>query len=175
MGLVADPSGISVQLYDDQNQPLGNPVFGKFTHLCSVDRRVRTNIEPLTTAETKFPGSKDWLTEVVVADTPERLEALAPAALQAQVCAFSSCASHRVSVLLHVGNDDPKRIDGCTVIASGPVVPRKPTPEEPEPPKEPQVRVVHVKAFDPGVEMDESHPMIDEFNGWASELNALSV
>src|SRR5687767_4879495 len=109
MGLVADPGGISVQLYDDQNRPVGNPVFGKFTHLCSVNRTERTNIEPLSIAEAKFPGSKDWLTEVVVADTPQRLEALAPAALRAPSCAFSSCASHRVSVLLHVGDDEPKR------------------------------------------------------------------
>ena len=155
MGTRVDKSGISVQLYDENNQPAGRPLFGRHAELFGKLRRDVLKGHPPSQEESDHPGSEDWLTLVAVADTPERLKAIVGRSTRGKI-PNTSHSSRRVQVEVHVGNTRMS-LGGRTTIASGPVVSIKP----------PRIDVVHVKVFAEGTAMDSKHPHIDEFDGGA--------
>ena len=155
MGTRVDKSGISVQLYDDANQPIGRPLFGRHAVLHGeLQKSVIKRGPPASKEEREHAGSEDWLTLVAVADTPERLKAIV-GSTKGKI-PNTSHSSRRVQVEVHVGSSRLS-LGGRITIASGPVVSIKP----------PRIDVVHVKVFDEGAAMDARHPHIDEFEGGA--------
>jgi hypothetical protein len=103
MGLVANPNGITLKFAD------GSSVSGAFARLYSKRR-------PLAPDEdVPFLGSQDWLTDVLVADSKEKLDALPPTGTtndQTSACSMNVCAQWDVG-----GNKG--KLTGCTTIADG--------------------------------------------------------
>jgi hypothetical protein len=87
-----------------------------------IQRGIAAGRNP-TSAETALPGSEDWLTRVLVADSPQKLAALVQQALtESDGDALTSAASRRVRYEKHFGNRrEPSR--EVLTIADGDVVP----------------------------------------------------
>lgn len=161
MGLRTDKSGISVQLYDEENQPDGAPHFGAFTELRSTARReVVQSSGKLSAEENAATGSEDWLTLVAVADTKARLDAILDKTKVPKTLADTSAASRRVLVELHVGKVR-KTLENRIVIASGPTVTKNKGPAT--------LNVVHIKVLHEDAKMNRSNPLIDEFKGMSAQ------
>jgi hypothetical protein len=157
MGTIVDAAGISLQLYDDEGRPLGDPHFGKYALLAGLKRADIARAKPLTAAESNEPGSEDWLTLVAVADTEARLEQiLRETAVRRHDASYSSAGSWRVLVEMHVG-DMRARFENRVTIASGPFIVR---PNEPI-----LMSVTHVKVLAEDTVMDDKHRLFPEFKG----------
>lgn len=165
MGTRADDAGISVQVYDGQDEPVGPPFHGEHVRLFGRARHaVVTDQDPPTVAEFKNPGSLDWLTLVVVADTQQGLDGfLATRNEQSHGIPGTSASSHRATVAI-IRNGQAEVLERRITLASGPITSLSPNA--------PTMDVVHVKVLAPDVVMDESHKFFAEFTGGSPFFSA---
>jgi hypothetical protein len=153
MGTTADINGISVQFVDKNNKATDPPIFGAFAHLHGIPRKQALRLKPLAAGEQK--GSEHWMTLLAVADSQERLDELVSTSDALQGDCHTSCASHRVLIAIHVGDDDPQWLENRSVIASGPITKLDP----------PEVNVVHVKVLPENTVVTKRSPVAKEFIG----------
>jgi hypothetical protein len=153
MGTTADINGISVQFVDKNNKATDPPIFGAFAHLHGIPRKQALRLKPLAAGEQK--GSEHWMTLLAVADSQERLDELVSTSDALQGDCHTSCASHRVQIAIHVGDNEPQWLENRSVIASGPITKMNP----------PEVNVVHVKVLPKNAVVTKQSPVAKEFIG----------
>jgi hypothetical protein len=113
MGIESAPSGVTLHFLDKTGRPDGRPdVKGNCLLLSS--RRIDNPLDP-----DPLWGSSDWLTDIIVADTPAKLSAIRPVGQGTD--AFTSSASRRVFVQWDSKSPDGKQQIGeqqnCLTIA----------------------------------------------------------
>ncbi len=98
MGLGSAPGGITLRFLNRDGSERRPPLTGAHVKLFSTPRTKRLDgLQPnLSGSEL---GSKDWLTDVIVADTPEKLAAMKPLLHDT---ALSSLTSRRVFVQYNI-------------------------------------------------------------------------
>lgn len=155
MGLRTSRSGMVVQFFDRKNKPQGSPVYGAHVAIRGLPReKVATPSAPLKDDEVPFPGSDDWLTTVVVADTAEKLNTIMgtlPRSGRGKI-PNTSAASRRVLVHVDVGKTR-KVVRGRITIADGKVLSTTP----------PRMQVILLKVLAEGSRLTRKHPMFEEF------------
>lgn len=166
MGIRAGDCGISIQFCQADGQPDGPPVHGRYIKLSGKPRQdVIKAGPPETPDEKQFEGSEDWLTLIIVADTEEKLNAIAkhhgPVSPP-----HTSHSSRRVCIETHIKRARRTYGDRIT-IASGPIVSLNP--------RNLRIDAVHVKALPAGAELRKMKkcPFKEEFVGGAIALNQI--
>ncbi len=135
MGTIVTDNGISIQFCHEDGSPDGVPLYGRYAGLFGQDRDevLGPAGAGATQDELMFKGSKDWLSLIAVADTPEKLDQILSDTPISQTPADTSGSSRRAQVELHIGGvrqSFPNRL----TIASGPILQFDP----------PIIHVVHV-------------------------------
>lgn len=157
MGTELDDAGISVQLYDEFDKPKGSPIHGTFTLIAGQPREKIVGTGTLTPEETLEPGSDDWLTLVVVADSQERFDAIVNSTkVKPLTKSLTSHSSWRVLVELHVGNRHAT-FSNCVTVASGPILSLEPGKV--------RIKVAHVKVVPDPKRMIATSRLFAEFKG----------
>jgi hypothetical protein len=143
MGCEPDPDGINLEFYDATGAAkTREDVFGGHAVLYSRNRPVDYGSN-----DPKL-GSQDWITDILVADSPDRLKTMQPTddgGDQTSIC------SRNVLVQWHVGEEQGKA-PGVLTIADGS-------------PGKSKFVVSGVRVLDKDTQMDERHAMWDDWVG----------
>lgn len=110
MGVRANQTGVTLEFYDINGNPTGEPsVNGEFAFFFSRRRPVDpTNPDPAL-------GSKDWLTDLFVFDNPVKLRGMTPTQSGIQL---TSAASQQVLVHWNTADGSQTRTECFTISSS---------------------------------------------------------
>jgi hypothetical protein len=168
MGCTAAKDGLAEQFFDEEGNPEGMPLYGRYALLFgALPDQITGGVR--TDDEKAFGGSEDWITLVGVADSQERLDQIVEDWRGSCNPCQTSCSSHRVTVDLRIGPIQ-QVFENRVAIASGPILTIKPSIS---------IDVVHVKVLAEGTTLtdlqkkDPNHPLVIEFKGASIALQNL--
>ncbi|HLJ28928.1 MAG TPA: hypothetical protein VKY85_19615 [Candidatus Angelobacter sp.] len=139
MGTLASENGVTLRILD-KNGAEQRQIFGKFARFFSRKRPLNPGSpDPLL-------GSQDWLTDVLVADSKQKLDAMKPT--QNELAATSQ-GSRLVLVHWSVANED-NQMDNCITLCKGTMQGNRLVTDE-------------VQVLPKDTVMDQKHPLFREF------------
>jgi hypothetical protein len=164
MGVYADPSGVELKFYDKEGKTEVRPSVKSKGLLHSLHRADRRG-EPEPVDLDYSLGSTDWLTDVMVAETEDELNAMPKSSNGA--CLTSVC-SRMVRVQwkkkLPNGQIDSGRLDNCVTLAM--VTPGTEDSGQRMPTKE-------IYVFPEGTQFGPEHPFWPQWHGTIAYLESI--